>query len=70
MDVLKVNGVEKEFGDGELPGTLSDLLEHLDVNAATVVAEVNGEIIQREEFGRTKLSTGQQIELVRLMGGG
>jgi len=70
MDVLKVNGVEKEFGAGELPGTLAELLERLDVNAATVVAEVDGQIIRREDFGRTKLSAGQQIELMRLMGGG
>ena len=70
MDVLKINGVEKEFREGELPGTLGELLAHLDVNAATVVAEVDGQIIRREDFGRTKLSTGQTIELVRLMGGG
>lgn len=70
MDVLKVNGVEKQFRAGELPGTLADLLAYLDVNAATVVAEVDGQIIQRGEFGLTKLSTEQQIELVRLMGGG
>ncbi len=70
MDVLKVNGVEKQFAEGEAPGTVSDLLDHLGVNAAMVVAEVDGRIVQREEFGRTKLSTGQTIELVRLMGGG
>jgi len=70
MEFIKVNGVEKEFGEGELPGTLADLLDCLDVNAATVVAEVDGEIIRREEFGRTKLSTGQTVELLRLMGGG
>jgi len=70
MEFIKVNGVENQFGQGELPSTLADLLDYLDVNAATVVAEVNGEIIRREDFGRTKLSTGQAIELVRLMGGG
>ena len=70
MEFIKVNGVEKEFVEGELPGTLADLLDYLDVNAATVVAEVDGEIIRREEFGRTKLSTGQTVELLRLMGGG
>ncbi|MBN2269095.1 MAG: sulfur carrier protein ThiS [Sedimentisphaerales bacterium] len=70
MDVLKVNGVEKRFGEGELPGMLSDLLDYLDVNAATVVAEVDGQIVRREDFGRTELSDGQTIELVRLMGGG
>ena len=70
MSVLKVNGVEKQFGDGGLPGTLVELLDYLNVNAATVVAEVDGRIIRREEFGRTELSDGQTIELVRLMGGG
>ena len=49
MEFIKVNGVEKQFGAGELPGTLADLLDYLDVNAATVVAEVDGRIIQREE---------------------
>ena len=70
MNVLKVNGIEKRFGAGELPGTLSGLLEHLGVNAATVVAEVDGEIVPREEFGETKVKSGQTIELMRLMGGG
>lgn len=70
MDILKVNGIEKRFGAGELPATLSGLLEHLDVNAATVVAEVDGEIVSREDFTKTSLRAGQEIELVRLMGGG
>lgn len=70
MDVLKVNGIEKQFGAGELPDTLSELLEYLDVNAATVVAEVEGEIVAREDFMKTQLHSGQTIELMRLMGGG
>ena len=70
MDVLKVNGIEKEFGAGELPATLAELLDRLDVNAATVVAEVDGGIVMREKFGETALRAGQAVELVRLMGGG
>ncbi len=70
MDVLKVNGIEKQFGVGELPATLAELLGRLDVNAATVVAEVDGRIIQRQDFAKTELRTGQAIELIRLMGGG
>ena len=70
MDFLKVNGIEKEFEAGELPGTLGELLEYLDVNAATVVAEVDGEIVLREKFGETELRSGQSVELMRLMGGG
>ena len=70
MDVLKVNGIEKQFGAGEWPGTVAELLDRMGVNAATVVAEVDGEIVRREDFGETELRVGQAVELVRLMGGG
>jgi len=70
MDVLKVNGVEKQFEAGEWPGTVADLLDRMGVNTATVVAEVDGQIVRREEFGEVELHGGQTVELVRLMGGG
>ena len=64
MSILKINGAERDFPEG-LPATLTALLEELDVNAATVVAEVDGQIVPREQFNETSLSDGQQIELVR-----
>lgn len=70
MDVLKVNGKEKQFPTGQMPATLAQLLKHLNVNAATVVAEIDGRIIEREKFAETKLSKDQNIELVRFVGGG
>ena len=69
MDVLKVNGVEKEFPNGT-PDTLAKLLVELKVEAATVVAEIDGEIIEQERFTQTALQPGQNIELVRFMPGG
>jgi sulfur carrier protein len=69
MEVLKINGIEKQFPDG-LPKTLIELLKQLDINQATVVAEINGKIIAREDFSQTQLSSGQKIELVRFVGGG
>ncbi len=69
MSTLKINGDERDFPEG-LPATLTALLEELDVNAATVVAEVDGQIVPREQFNETSLSDGQQIELVRFVGGG
>ncbi|MBN1804809.1 MAG: sulfur carrier protein ThiS [Sedimentisphaerales bacterium] len=69
MEVLKINGKEKQFPDG-LPKTVMELLKQLDINHATVVAEVNGKIIERQNFSRTQLSGGQNIELVRFVGGG
>jgi sulfur carrier protein len=69
MNVLKVNGVEKEFPQG-LPQTLAELLDQLKVKAATVVAEIDGQIIECERFAQTTLQPGQSIELVRFMPGG
>jgi len=67
---LKINGVEKEFGEGKLPPTLMELLEQLGINQATVVAEIDGEIVERARFAETKLTAGVSIELVRFVGGG
>ncbi|MCP4609038.1 MAG: sulfur carrier protein ThiS [Planctomycetes bacterium] len=69
MEVLKINGTEKQFPDG-LPQTLIELLKQLNIHQATVVAEINGKIIAREDFSQTQLSSGQRIELVRFVGGG
>ncbi len=70
MEVLKINGVEKKFAAGQMPKTISELLEQLRVEAATVVAEVDGQIVEREKFVQTKLNKGQSIELVRFVPGG
>ncbi|MHC4557164.1 MAG: sulfur carrier protein ThiS [Planctomycetota bacterium] len=69
MEVLKINGVEKQFPTG-IPQTLTELLEQLGINQATVVAEIDGKIFERHNFAQTQLSSGQSIELVRFVGGG
>lgn len=69
MEVLKINGIEKQFPDG-LPKTLMELLKRLDINQATVVAEINGQIVEKQNFSQTLLRNGQSIELVRFVGGG
>ena len=69
METLKINGVEKQFSDG-LPQTLTELLKELGMNAATVVAEIDGEIIAKEDFAKIPLCGGQDIELIRFAGGG
>ena len=69
-EMLKINGVEKQFPAGQLPETVAELLKHLDINDATVVAEIDGKIISRGNFAKTRLSNGQAIELVQFVGGG
>jgi thiamine biosynthesis protein ThiS len=69
MEILKINGVEKQFPDG-LPQTLISLLDQMEINTATVVAEIDGRIIAKENFAKTAISCGQNIELIRFVGGG
>ncbi len=69
MAMLKINGSDRQFPGG-LPQTLTELLEQLDINQATVVAEVDGKIVERRNFAQTQLSNGQAVELVRFVGGG
>ncbi len=69
MKILKINGREKEFPDA-VPSTLAELLDKLDISHATVVAQIDGQIIQRKAFAQTKVLSHQSIELMRLMGGG
>ncbi len=68
--ILKINGVDKDFPDDRIPQTLSELLDDLEISQATVVAEIDGRIIERKDFGRTLVQPGQAIELVRFVGGG
>ena len=70
MELLKINGVERQFPDGQLPSTVAKLLEQLGVKPATVVAEIDGQIIESKKFAQTQLRNGQSIELVRFVGGG
>jgi len=67
--VLKINGQEKTFEEG-LPPTVADLLDKLGIHAATVVAEIDGKIVERKDFSQTNLTSGQSIELIRFVGGG
>jgi thiamine biosynthesis protein ThiS len=67
---LKINGKPQEFDVSNVPGTLLELLNHLKVDQATVVAEIDGIIVERKEFAHTALREGQSIELIRFVGGG
>jgi sulfur carrier protein len=64
---ITVNGRRLEF---DSPPSGAELLAHLNVTPATVVAELNGEIIKRERFLQQKLADGDLLELVTVVGGG
>jgi thiamine biosynthesis protein ThiS len=68
--VLKVNGEDRQFEGEVLPGTVAELLKKMGIDEATVVAEVDGEIVERKNFGKAELKEGASVELVRFVGGG
>ena len=67
---ITLNGKETIFPDEKAPQTLSELLDAFDIDQATVVAEVNGEIVERKYFDTKKLADSQEIELIRFVVGG
>ena len=67
---LKINGKEQQFTGDKMPGVLSALLDMLGIDQATVVAEIDGEIVERKDFSNKELRDGQKIELIRFVGGG
>ena len=70
MSSFKINGKERCFDADALPETVAELLGLLEINEATVVAELDGVIVKRQDFAEVKIKPGQSIELIRLVGGG
>lgn len=63
---LTINGQDREVA----AATVWALLEELGLHPQGTVVERNREIVGREAFRETRLSEGDVLELVRLVGGG
>lgn len=66
MDII-CNGEKKAVDE---QSTLSDLVDSFDIDPRTLVAEVNGKIIEHSNFPERKIEEGDRIELIRFVGGG
>ena len=64
---ITANGEVKELPDGS---TMSELLDVLGLGAKWVVAELNGEPVNRDQMGSTELHEGDKVELVKAVAGG
>jgi sulfur carrier protein len=67
MISLRINGKRVEL---ERPTALLAYLEQLGVNPRAVAVEHNGEIIERAAYESVTLREGDQVEIVRMVGGG
>jgi len=50
--------------------SVTDLLEHLEIGLDRVAVEVNKEIVPRASHASHLLAEGDQVEIVRFVGGG
>jgi len=61
------NGQTREIASGT---TLQALLDELNLELDSVVAEINKQIIDRDQYDQTILAEQDQVELIRFVGGG
>ncbi len=67
MIILTVNGESRTVDDGT---SIIKLLETLSIEQRRVAVAINGEVVPRTEHEQTSLKDGDQVEIVRMVGGG
>jgi thiazole synthase len=65
--VVTLNGKPRQVADGV---SLLDLLQQLDVQPSRVVIEHNRQIRRKDDFAKTVVHAGDELELVYFVGGG
>lgn len=64
---MTVNGEAREF---EGRPSAPELLDRLGINPGLVAVAVNGVVVRRADLATTVLSDGDEVEIVRAVGGG
>lgn len=64
---IRINGLDKELPDG---ATIDVLLTLCAIERAGIAVEVNREIVSKRLHADTVLSDGDNVEVVRMTGGG
>jgi len=64
---VRVNGEDRELDEGV---SVAALLESMSLEVNGIAVALNMEIVRRGEYGDTQLSDGDEVEIVRAVGGG
>jgi thiamine biosynthesis protein ThiS len=64
---LQINGEPRDFAP---PLTLAGLVGQLGMKADRVAIELNRSIVARDQWAKTALAEGDQLEIVHFVGGG
>ena len=65
--IIKLNGTNQSFSDNI---SVSELLEDIKLSLSSIAIAVNGNIISKNEYKKTKLKDMDTVEIVRPVGGG
>ncbi len=65
--IITINGEKMTVAD---PISVAGLLDQLALEPKKIAVERNLEIVPKSLFGETRLSDGDQIEIVQFVGGG
>jgi sulfur carrier protein len=64
---ITVNGNSKSI---QGIATIADLIDNLKLPATSIVVELNTSIIHPDSYAATELTDGDQVEIIRFVGGG
>ncbi|MBN2328045.1 MAG: sulfur carrier protein ThiS [Candidatus Omnitrophica bacterium] len=64
---ITLNGKSREFSDSI---TVAAMLAELQLHPQQVAVEVNREIVKRDQFEIHQVNDGDEIEILRFVGGG
>jgi thiamine biosynthesis protein ThiS len=64
---IRLNGKDREVAGGM---SVKGLIESLELNPALIVVELNRQILDREQYEETPVSSDDVVELVHFVGGG
>ena len=67
MIVLTINGKQRQL---EAPTALLDYLDSLGISLGRIAVAYNGTVLPKEELSSVTLSEGDQVDIVRAVGGG
>ena len=69
MSKIQVNGKEQEFDAPSV--SIIDLIQKNNVAQPEMVSvQLNGEFVEREDFGTTHIKDGDEVDFLYFMGGG
>lgn len=64
---IRLNGEDREFADGI---TVAELLDKLKLTGKPVAVELNLELVTKARHTECRLTAGDRVEVVSLVGGG